>query len=395
LQPGGDRQDVRNTVAAAWTNYLSLARTSERIFRDALEVLGGLTFRDTNADRRICQIADELVANCAKGTAKAENFLLTVPTARDALGKTLVRLIRLRFSDWTIWTLPFAAHELGRVVAKDDHSLSRRVRKLAKEFGYPERHVEEFFADVFAAYTMGPAYGCASLLLRLQPCAGFPPGDAAELAAADNPAAPRPTTGTGRSSTGRRPTDLQRAVVILKTLDWLDTRDLPAEDRRPGRGDYGTLIPELKKWWKRAVDRVGGGTDLREDDRGKLEDLAVRLRKAFDTAVAEARYPGFKFLGNHGWRIAHQWANEWRAALNSKSEPRFEPQPANTCRDVLNAAWICRLYYAKALPPQQRKDARKLIATWAIASCDAVIRAKMQGARTSQAGTGLEKAPQK
>src|SRR5262249_13047887 len=78
------------------------------------------------ADAQICQMADELVRNCAQGT-NSTRFLLSIPATADTLGLTLVRLIRLRFSDWTIWTLPFAAHELGHIVLKEDEYLSKKL----------------------------------------------------------------------------------------------------------------------------------------------------------------------------------------------------------------------------------------------------------------------------
>ena len=75
-------------------------------------------------------------------------------------------IIRLGFPEWSFWSLPLVAHELGHVVVGE--KLEDFLKKQAqdkRERGY----LEEYLADAFATEIMGPAYVCAAVLLRLNP----------------------------------------------------------------------------------------------------------------------------------------------------------------------------------------------------------------------------------
>ncbi len=285
----GDAQKIKQV----WADYWDLLQKSEPIFSEGLEVVHALAFRDKTSDRaaehRICQLADELVQNCAIGTSVAGTCLLAAATPGSTLGKTLVRLIRMRFSDWTIWTLPFAAHELGLVIARTDSELPNSIQSLAIEFDLPASHVEEFCADVFAVYTMGPGYACSALLLRLQP-----------FADASAPPIP-PEQRSGRDRRRGWPADASRAVVILKALEWLDMRERPRPTRdetspqahRAGQfGDYEDLPSELKQWWKRGLDPAGETTESELKLHAKLERLALRLIDELEVAAETPDIPG-------------------------------------------------------------------------------------------------------
>src|SRR5262249_16861778 len=149
----------------------------------------------------------------------------------DTFTKTRVRIIRLRFPEWRIWDLPLAAHELGHVVIGENleseekpenadqriltpfiqrqraslvrqdpgfkqMSMKRRsgVQQAAQ---WAESRIHEFLADAFATYTMGPAYACSAILLRLHPLIDAKDG---------------------------RPSDAQRAHVILSMLKWMNDK---------------------------------------------------------------------------------------------------------------------------------------------------------------------------
>ena len=98
--------------------------------------------------------------------------------------KTVGRLVRLRCCEWTIWTLPLVAHEFGHIVIEESKEISNRIETIsqahllalqeafgpgAKTEPLPRAELEEYLADAYATYVMGPAFACAAILLRLNP----------------------------------------------------------------------------------------------------------------------------------------------------------------------------------------------------------------------------------
>jgi hypothetical protein len=145
--------------AAAWATVDELTDTTvRRLFADYVDLLGGLTLRDTGLDDRVSELTDRLLEE------------LTVPLravpARpaDLVGDTSVGdLVMLWFPEWTIWDVPLFGHEAGLAWG---HS-SPLARDLLGDNPGPERR--GLAADAYAAYALGPAYACAVLLLRMRP----------------------------------------------------------------------------------------------------------------------------------------------------------------------------------------------------------------------------------
>ena len=144
---------------AAWVTVDDLTDTTvRRLFADYVDLLGGLTLRDTGLDDRVSELTDRLLEE------------LTVPLravpARpaDLVGDTSVGdLVMLWFPEWTIWDVPLFGHEAGLAWG---HS-SPLARGLLGDNPGPDRR--GLAADAYAAYALGPAYACAVLLLRMRP----------------------------------------------------------------------------------------------------------------------------------------------------------------------------------------------------------------------------------
>lgn len=324
LQNIHGKQDLRE----AWQDYAKAYEHSQEIFRECLEFLGGLAFRDKLLDESICEVSDELIRNC-KSTILGPPSL-TVPAPQGALTKTLGRIIRLRFPEWTIWTLPFTAHEYGHVVVDEVEALKKFVeeevtpwvsqyRKSQRLSEYGEErakkrakaHLHVLLADAFATYTMGPAYAYAAFLLRFNPSDAYADCD-------------------------KHPADAKRVLVVFGMLNRMN------EEAQGVSPPYRDVIEHLGKEWERMLERAGPSGGLEASDKTFLNDLVDDVLKKFkDAFVDQAQY---RHTGEDGWHIARQWGEIWQGQLK-KGEflPIPEVSRTSKLRDALNAAWLCRI----------------------------------------------------
>ncbi|GAB4257160.1 MAG: hypothetical protein Kow0092_03840 [Deferrisomatales bacterium] len=354
----GEGDPARATLRRAWTRYNLLYQGTQETFEECLTFMGGLAFRDQGLDQSICEIADELIRCCADDSTGDPWRSLTVPAPRETVTKTLAKIIRLRFQEWTLWTLPFTAHEFGHVVVEekaDDEDLrgflEEQVGLLeALESGdagsegerreRAEAHVKEFLADAFATYTMGPAYPCAGILLRF------------------DPSAPE-----GRDP--RQPHSGKRARVALEMLR--------AMDAQAGTSPYAAVIGILEKRWEDALGRMGSAAALPSAYLQWLEGFVARISDVFYLVIRpSARYP---YTGDRGWLVADQWHRTWRRQLEDGEELYVDATAQDKLCDVLNAAWLCRLFK----PPGARD---REIERAAYDLCKRIIDRRRRPART-------------
>ena len=277
-------------LRTAWADYRQkLQNHSEPLFGEYVDVLRGLALRETGLDEGICRIADMLLEQFGHvGRVHWES--LTIPARRAAMEMTVAQLIRLGFPEWTLWALPLAAYEFGHVVVSEHPELSS-YRQSQTETKEDRRHLETCLADAYATYSMGPAYACAAVLLR------FDPGDSA---------------------------DVERAEVILGMIERTETQ--------AQRASYQEILEVLRREWSAAVEQSPAGP-VSASDRQRLEGWIDFFVDFFQTNAYRATYR------DEAWALALTWAEE----LDSV-EPEVEeiPQVADL-RDVLNAAWLCRV----------------------------------------------------
>ncbi len=234
-----------------WGKLAGLDEGARPVQREALEFLGGLLVHEKKLDHEpvsltgveeggpsICDLADEMLRGYVRRTGI--NW-----KARTVLGKnpflvTDTEVVRIRFPDWSLWNLPLMAHEFGHLAAlatpafleyqslesgqiTEGHPRPETVRKDAYLLTR-RRHLDELFADIFATYTLGPAFICNVILFHLNPSEAYLPR-------------------------GAHPSHQERFQIILQTLREMNEKVRQVYDLEP----YTMLLAKLNQGWNETV----------------------------------------------------------------------------------------------------------------------------------------------
>jgi hypothetical protein len=229
---------------------------------------------------------------------------LTVPAVQEAFTQTLARIVRLRFLEWTVWTLPLTAHEFGHVVIREDADLQAFAQAEFEEGQDRYENLNELYvllADAFATYTMGPAYACAAIMLRLDPITF--------------------------------PTDIKRGYIVLNMLSRMSAE---AGGLTP---PYEGVVRILEDKWDSVLKQTKRADALEDTDKDALKELTDSSWESFDIALrSTAPYPATGRAS--GWGIAEDWG---KILKDADSEKKIPTTFQSHLRDVLNAGWACRL----------------------------------------------------
>jgi hypothetical protein len=224
-----------------------------------------------------------------------------------------VQIIRLRYPPAGIWDVPVVAHELGHFAAyrltswNDGLQRSQTVREFISDY-LADNHIEkendqkrwrywlnEFFADAFATYCVGPCYAASCLLLRF---------NVAQACSNDNET---------------HPSTAARAAAILEILREMN-RSHAAPFQTP---PYTTVVERLNSRWSELLVSAGEDCEIEW-----VPAMAHRLYHVVYTVALNARY-------DH-WRYAE-------ATLQSVlTDPTKTPEHHFSACDLLNAAWLAR-----------------------------------------------------
>jgi len=297
---------TKPVLEKAWRDYTGiLTEKLNLVFSDYVQFLGGLALRDAGLDAHICQIADELIKSCG-AIGRTHWNALTIPASQEAV--TLARSIRMGFPEWTIWAVSLTAHELGQVAIRNStwkQYIEEEARRFKKAKTKLQQYLSVYLADAFATYAMGPAYACAALLLRFNPLSAYK----------DNV---------------KHPADAKRAHVILTMLKKM--RDKERADIPP----YSYIIDKLEKGWEAALMHTQTAGELSDEMKKVLEGWTTRMFDELVSKPASGLYDG------------KRW-NSTKQALEKLIEGKEGKDFANNLkgdegwRDVLNAAWACRI----------------------------------------------------
>jgi hypothetical protein len=294
-----DRTDEAR--ARVWNEFIGkVYKTSKPVFEDYVDFLSGLALRDAGFDEEICEIADELLSKALSAPGMPRWQYLTIPAQRDFVSVAVARIIRLGFPEWSLWTLPLAAHELGHIVVSETWAV--KVKDYPAD-QVSQQHLREFLADVFATITMGPSYACAALLLRFDVLSAYDETD-------DDPSYAR------------------RAFVILGILDRMNRKNSVI----PRYATADLDLPEtLREEWEAAL--------LQAKMQGKVDEkkMSALTEYIWDFLCEDS----FKYTDFPEGESIYDWPDLLLKNKESELDGKLQ------LRDILNAAWIARIKLAR------------------------------------------------
>lgn len=322
-------------LTSAWEMEKRLATESEPLFAEYVDLLRGLALREAGIERGICELADRLLDGCDRpGIWKS----LAIPSYRGPVDATPANIVHLRFPEWTIWALPLAAHEFGRMMVRENQTLARRVSQVPAAQAILPATLIDLLGDAFATYTVGPAYACAAVLMRLDP----------------RPAGP-----------GEQAVDDSRARMILAMLK--------EAEARAGIGfSFEAVRQPIEQAWLEAVQEAGG----RPGAEPALGDLAKLFWDWADQTYVTAKYQPMSW--QKAQRLQEALARRVGGQPPGSDDDATLAAGTGDVRDMLNAAWLSRL---KA-PDQADAIAREALSAWqqAMAKPQKAARFAAQGA---------------
>jgi len=301
-----DEDDAAADLRLVWGDYAQLLERGEPLFGDYVELLRGLALREVGLDAGICRLADPLLLQRLDRIPGFKWNSLTVPGFRGPASTPSARFVRLGFPEWTIWALPLAAQTFGRIVVSEHPNLRDEVVAplSAGLDGGAVQHLEQCLSDAIAAWTLGPAYACAAVLMQFDP----QPGDA-----------------------GGRSLDGDRAEMIFQVWERVRTD--------AGFVNFGAALQRrLRDEWGAAGDQArpaaGGAGDEAAvaADGGRVGRWAEKVHGWLRDNAKDVAYPV------EAWESK---ADDWSRKLLGDSG-KIEPRDTDL-RDVLNAAWACRV----------------------------------------------------
>jgi hypothetical protein len=293
-------QEIEKDLSSpgTWTQLADVGKeASGRVFDESIELLGGIALRDTRLDADICELADALV-----GPIRASGFCPSViPGSVSSLMMTVDSIIRLRFPEWTVWALPFAAHEFWRVSVQREFDLASSLGSDGKGI-VKNPTMQMCAADTFATYIMGPAYAYAAITLLFDP---------------------------------RRPEDELRVAATLCTLERIDSNGTGALTE-----SYHTIAKYLREAWdaaRRQADRAAGLAD----------EPAAQAAPADPSEVERVVDAVLGILGKYGYSRfdVAEWTSvkSWTKPILDGTPDSIRLEPKHDLRYALNAAWQARL----------------------------------------------------
>lgn len=297
------------SLNTCWSSYRRILQECAPLFQECLALTQGALVRKEGIDNGLCRIADTLLDDLSHRTdIQWGRFTIL---AEGEFFTHMAQVIRLKFPEIGVWNLPVAAHEFGHYVGPklevqepdgmSSHPFQDLIRDEAAQRG--EQHsyfVHEYFADLFAVYSLGPAYACTCILLRFDPSSAYEEGQ-------------------------YHPSAAKRAYWILKVLDKMD--EAKGGVTRPNRG----IIQHLGDVWRGGLAATHQPESLDKDVTNPIDALLRKLYRFVDDAWPDAQYDG--------WSRAVELAPR----LLTDKDPAQVLSATDRLPDVLNAAWRCRL----------------------------------------------------
>jgi hypothetical protein len=373
-------RDGRLDESQGWREYSRVQAASDEIFRECLDLLGGLALRDRIQEEHICRVADAYIKELSSDTGRRQSF--AIPGLDAGSPSVLRRVAKMQFPEWTVWTLPLVAHEYGHVVIEEsglkrfaaglseqmaeeeirrerpemndvlrrfNTDLGRLVQDLGRDEADTDPNLEELreklpqadwlylvsvhrrhrnrfrilLADALATLLAGPAYAFAALLLRLNPL------------------------GTESDDS---PADQDRAATILAMLGQMN--DAPPGVAPP----FQTILERLEDYWRMSAAEA---KDQAPQQAAPALDTTPPLDPKLVLETFRYHIVGHKraLYGLDHWAQARDWSTVWQNHLDDGRT--LEPPEAKSehIREAINAVWHARVYATIGLGPDEEDEA--------------------------------------
>jgi hypothetical protein len=324
---------------ACWVRFQAIRQQYEPLFREFLAFVEGALTRAAGLDNGLCRIADALLDELShRADVPWQRF--TILAEGEFFGD-MAEIVRIRFPEVTIWSLPVAAHEFGHFVGpalevrtpagRSRHPFQEILERAGQRGPQSWSFMHEHFADIFATYALGPSFACTCLALRFDPKQAHRDSDT-------------------------HPSALKRAYLILKTLRALDEPNVFGPSHR------GSIEP-LETAWHQGLAANGQPDGPDPDAIVGLDSLFDELWTLLDRYLPEVRYRSLL----HTQQLSHTLLQ----ALRDGRPIDPVPQADDSLRDVMNAAWLCRVHY------DDREDYQVgQIDAWARTMCSKMVAGK-------------------
>ena len=288
----------------AWAKVAELDDRTRRLAGEVLAFSGGVGARRAGLDDGLCAAADQLLDEVADQILVSTRGV-TLPAPGEYLD-LLSGVIRVRYPAGGVWDLPMALHELGHHVApllganRPEGPPVKAIVTRERQTSAPlANFAEELFADTFATYVAGPAYGYSCLLLRL------PPSRAHQDVFPTHPA------------------PVKRAVAVLTTLASLQEAFVRSKH---ASGSLQPAIDDLGAAWSQLLESAGGPGQPAQEAADYARSLTAELIAVLDGEPVVARFAGLA---------------PSRAVLPAVQHG-VDPPPGARMVDALNAGWMVR-----------------------------------------------------
>ncbi len=288
--------DHAGDPASGWAWLHALRTQVDDLLDECVRLLAGAAARTLGLDDGYCELADALIDELVATTPVLHWGSFTIMGRCEQFSRAS-RMIEVRAPAASIWELPVVVHELGHFVGPmlvtpegfgAVHPLDELFDAQDDRTEQSWSWMQELFADSFATYVIGPAYGFACCLEVLDPLLSHTPTDS-------------------------HPPAEQRMRIILATL------------RASGAERDRWAAERIGETWAQLVAGAGGAEGHAPVDDAPYGDALVRL-------VAE-QLP------------ISRWAG-WAAALDERDRlvAGDAPVASGTVAraDVVNGAWLAR-----------------------------------------------------
>jgi hypothetical protein len=310
-----------------WADLHALRVTVRQRLAEIMAIIEGRLTRQL-LGAELHSIVDELLVDMAKAILPFEPPPLAALAPGESFSGELVPTIRIRFTETGVWDLPIIAHEFAHYAVSRFH---QRRSPMADDWNAivdaaavttPEEidHLMEYFADVFATYTIGPAYALACLM-RFSP---FEAGDSGTVPSSVGGIAAQRKRAAARRAP-RHPSAAARMEGILTALSVIDLR----------QRHYAGLIGEIRDTW-RAMLRSAGQPEWPQAPEwlGRFIEDSVGFMDGLDR-ISSA---GYARRWPQAWMVARRLKEASSAARGTELHAIDDPDIGSW--DVVNGAWV-------------------------------------------------------